>query len=180
MFIHQNILISSSNHYHEFCSDLLATDVTQVIKIGEKAKKEINESSLMRRSKYRSNLKERQWCLCQYRVCITHCFSPARQLCQASYSAGFQLYLCGCCSPDKRHRTIIEGAIFINRLPDHWFGCRAIIVAMSPLILSFLVSFHMLWLRLYSFLFSGLVRHVILHTGLLFTQIQAKFNSGML
>lgn len=119
MFIHKKHFNSSSNHYHEFYSDLLATDVTQVIKIGEKTIKEINESSVMRRSKYCSNLKERQWCLCQYRVCITHCFSTAEQLCQASYSAEFQLHLCGCCSTDTRHRTITEGIIFINVLLHH-------------------------------------------------------------
>lgn len=135
-----------------------ATDLTQVTKKREKAKKEI-----------------RKWSLCDEKVKILFKFEKGSGVYANTESVlliafpqlgsyakhyilpGFSYAYVGNCSTDTRYRAGTEGVIYIVLL-YHSFGRRAIIVAMSPLILSFLVSFFMLWLRLYLFLFSDLVR----------------------
>lgn len=157
MFISQNFCISSSNHYHECCSDLPATDLTQVTKIREKAKKEIRKQSL-----------------CDEKVKISFKFEtkavPFMPIQSLYYSLLFPSWVampsfifCWVSAmlaldvAPQIYRATTEGVIYIVLL-YHSFGCRAVIAVMSPLILSFPVGFFMLWLRLYLFLFSDLVR----------------------
>lgn len=140
MFISQNFLISSSSHYHERCSDLPATGLAQVTKIREKAKKEI-----------------RKWSRCDEKVKISFKFETEAVAFMPIYSLYYSLLFPSWVSvpsitacwvsamlvldvAPQIYRGTTEGVIYIV-LQYHSFGCRAITAAMSPLILSFLVSF---------------------------------------